>query len=88
MPTEMVTGSPRQTIGLFVGAIKLTEPALMQLVAMLLTAQLVVSTVGGGEFVGEFCCALLGVGVNQPENNKPRVKVAMINNTNIGRRLA
>jgi hypothetical protein len=43
--------------------------------------QLVFSPFGCG--FGGFCCALPGVGVSQPENSRPRVKVAMTINAHI-----
>jgi hypothetical protein len=54
----------------------------------LVEAQLVFSLLGGG-FGPPVPCALLGVGVSQPENNRLTVRVAMMNNaSSIGRRPA
>jgi hypothetical protein len=76
-PTQTVTG----------GTFDSMTVASVQLVVTELITQLVVSAFGVG--FGWFGCALLGAGVNQPENNRPMVMVAMIINAkSIGLRLA
>ena len=76
-----------QTTGLSVGATKVMDPEAIQLLETEDGTQLVVSTLEGGEFVPP-CCAFDGRGVSQPENRRPRVTVAIINDTSIGRRPA
>ena len=84
---ESETSDPMQTTGLFVGETKLMDPAVKQMLEMEDAMQFVVSTSGCG--FGLLGCAFPNVGVNQPENSRPRVRVAMMNKaSSIGRRPA
>lgn len=81
--TETVMGRPQSETVLDPNDTEASE----QLVVVEVVSQSVLSS--PDEEFPPPVCALLGVGVNQPENSRPRVKVAIIMNaSSIGRRPA
>jgi hypothetical protein len=81
---EALIPDPTHTVT--VGTFDNVTVASVQFVLVEDATQLVVSTFD----CGFDCpvCARVGVGVNHPENSRPRVKVAIINASSIGRRPA